>query len=209
MAAGRESKGTQGTQDRGKRAQRKRARTGAPGGTNGAARQTRGIELPVVSDRDGGAREPVHCLSCGLCCTYIAVEIDGPDSVSSAAEILWHLYHEGVSIYCEDDEWMVQIETRCQHLQDDLKCAIYEHRPTICREYDEVGCEVNAEDVGQLFFTPAEFLDWLKTHHKRVHTLLSKKYVPGEEHLQGSIGRRRRVVPFKRRFGQLRAMGER
>jgi Fe-S-cluster containining protein len=31
---------------------------------------------------------------------------------------------------------LVRIEHRCQHLQDDGRCAIYASRPAICREFD-------------------------------------------------------------------------
>ena len=100
--------------------------------------------LPVVP---APTRSAVPCLTCGLCCTYLAVEISAPDSVRAATEILWHLYHEGVSIYRDsDDEWMVQFETRCKHLAADNKCAISEQRPQICRDYAADTCEVNADD---------------------------------------------------------------
>jgi Fe-S-cluster containining protein len=129
-------------------------------------------------------RAPVPCLTCGLCCTYIAVAIDGPDSVKAATEILWHLYHDHVSVYRDsDDEWMVQFETRCRHLQSDNKCAIYETRPHICRTYSEVSCEVNADDEGMSFYSPETFLRYLSQRSRRIYALLQKSYLPGPEHL--------------------------
>ncbi|MDB4973754.1 MAG: hypothetical protein JWN48_2095 [Myxococcaceae bacterium] len=151
-------------------------------------------------------RAPVPCLTCGLCCTYIAVAIDGPDSVKSATEILWHLYHDHVSIYRDsDDEWMVQFETRCRHLQSDNKCAIYETRPHICRTYSEVTCEVNADDEGMSFYSPESFLHYLAQRSRRIYALVQKRYLPAPQHLAARTLKGVRQPPsFEKRFLALR-----
>lgn len=165
--------------------------------------------LPVIVV-DQASRKQVGCLTCALCCTYVAVEISEPSSIKSATEILWHLYHERVSVYRDaNDDWLVQFETRCRHLKDDNKCAIYETRPHICREYSEESCEVNAEDEGQTFYTPAAFLDYLKTRSTRIFRGVEKGFRPGPEHLgpyraQGSL----RMPSFQTRYKRLRQAGE-
>jgi uncharacterized protein len=161
------------------------------------------VRLPVVAER-----KPVGCLTCGLCCTYIAVSIDGPISAKAASEILWHLYHDGISIYRDgDDEWMVQFESRCRHLLPDNMCAIYEQRPHICREYSEESCEVNAEGEGVTFYAPDEFLNYLEQHHKRLYKKIAKTHMP-DRALLGRIGPIRNHEPFQARFLRLRALGE-
>jgi Fe-S-cluster containining protein len=161
--------------------------------------------LPIVSTPE---RTQVPCLSCGLCCTYLAVEISAPDTVKAATEILWHLYHHGVSVYRDsDDEWMVQFETRCKHLQSDNKCAIYEHRPQICRDYEADTCEVNADDEGRTFYDARDFLAYLKTRSSRVFSLVSKKYMPSDEHLARAAQVGPKAEPFDVRFTKLRKMG--
>jgi Fe-S-cluster containining protein len=151
-------------------------------------------------------RRQVGCLTCALCCSYIAVEIDGPDSVKAATEILWHLYHHHVSVYRDgDDDWVVQFETRCRHLLDDNKCAIYETRPHICREYSEESCEVNAEDEGQTFYTPEAFLAYLQQRNKRIYAGVRKAYMPSSEHLGAVTPPARRGPSFERRYKALRA----
>lgn len=161
--------------------------------------------LPVVAP----PREQVGCLTCGLCCTYIAVAIDGPRSAKAATEILWHLYHEGVSVYRDgDNEWMVQFEARCRHLLDDNRCAIYDQRPHICRDYSEQSCEVNADDVGITFYSPAEFLAFLAVKHKRIYKAISGTHVPSPELLGRTSGALRNREPFEARFARLRELGE-
>jgi Fe-S-cluster containining protein len=155
--------------------------------------------LPVL------AQPAIPCLSCALCCSYVAVEIDGPAKLKGATEILWYLYHPGVSVYVDEGEWMVQFETRCQHLLPDRRCGIYETRPPICREYDEVGCEVNADVVGQALYTPREYLAYLAQHHKRIHSLIKRRFLPSEESLDGRALTRARLEPFRPRYEALRA----
>jgi uncharacterized protein len=155
------------------------------------------------------ARQPeqVPCLTCALCCTYIAVAIDAPGSVRAATEILWHLYHDHVSVYRDsDDEWMVQFETRCRHLLSDNRCGIYETRPPICRTYSEVTCEVNADEEGMSFYAPDAFLAYLATRSRRIFGLVQKRYMPGPEHLaERALGRTREPPSFQRRYDALRA----
>ena len=105
----------------------------------------------------------------------------------------------------EFDEWVVQFETRCRHLQDDNKCGIYETRPQICREYSEESCEVNADDEGTTFYTPQAFLDYLKTRSKRIYAAVEKSYLPAEKHL-GAVpvpARNGRGKSFEARFRAL------
>jgi uncharacterized protein len=168
------------------------------------------IAAPVVAQPPAlQGRTQVPCLSCGLCCSYVAVEIDEPTTVKAATDILWYLYHKNICIYAEGDEWMVQIEARCQHYQDDHKCAIYETRPQICRDYDETSCEINAEEVGNVFYNPAEYLAYLKTHYKRIHSLVLKRFMPPSETLKGRSVGSKRVGPFRPRYEGLRELSSR
>jgi Fe-S-cluster containining protein len=161
--------------------------------------------LPVI---ESSPRTQLNCLTCGLCCTYLAVEISAPDSVKAATEILWHLYHESVSVYRDsDDEWMVQFETRCKHLATDNKCAIYEHRPQICRDYEADTCEVNADDEGRTFYDARDFLGYLKTRSTRLYSLVSKRFMPADEHLGRAVPGLRPMAPFDQRFAKLRKKG--
>jgi uncharacterized protein len=160
-----------------------------------------GKRLPVI----GAASAQIPCLSCSLCCHYVAVEIDGPETVRGATEMLWYLYHPGVSVYVDEGEWMVQFETRCQHLLPDKRCGIYETRPPICRQYDEVGCEVNADEVGLSLYTTREFLAYLAQHHKRIHTIIKKRYMPSEASLDGRVNMRSKLEPFRPRYEAMRA----
>jgi uncharacterized protein len=159
--------------------------------------------LPVLAAEN---QAPVACLTCALCCTYIAVAIDGPINVKAASEILWHLYHRDVSVYRDgDDEWMVQFEARCRHLGDDNGCRIYEQRPHICRTYSEQSCEVNSPDEGITFYAPDAFLAYLEKHHKRIHKELMRGFVPAPEHLGPALGPRHVGPDFEARFRSLRA----
>jgi Fe-S-cluster containining protein len=181
---------------------------GVAGDGKNAPAPKRHLPLATTADVTSASMEraPVPCLTCGLCCTYIAVAIDGPDTVKHATEILWHLYHDHVSVYRDsDDEWMVQFETRCRHLAADNKCAIYETRPHICRTYSEVTCEVNADDEGTSFYAPDQFLAYLAKRSRRIYKTVQERFMPGPEHLAPRVLAGVRNPPsFEQRFLALR-----
>jgi uncharacterized protein len=167
--------------------------------SNGQHRSPGGkLQLPVLN----GTSAPVSkasgkfgCEQCGLCCTYLAIEIDGPTTVKRATELLWYLYHQDVSLYLNDDDWMIQFETTCRHLTADRRCGVYATRPHICREFSEKECEVNTGDDGQTFYNVASFMEYLKKAKPRIYALVMKDYAPREEPAEVE-----RVHPFQRRL---------
>lgn len=182
---------------------RQRARRdndGPRGGALGTSHKSPRTSLPVLQAK----REAVPCLTCGLCCTYIALAVNGPTTVNRASELLWHLYHERVSLYRDsDDEWFVQFETRCQHLQADNKCGIYEQRPHVCREYSEKSCEINSEDAGESFYNATEFLEFLSKRRKRIYAQLNDGYAPRDPNVLEALGKKRNG-DYRKRFMVLR-----
>ena len=141
------------------------------------------VKLPVVQDAPNPAR--VSCLQCAKCCTYVAVGINGPTTPKSATEILWHLYHQGVTV-CRDDggEWYVQFEARCKNLGEGNLCAVYLNRPHICRAYDDSACEVNAPQLGLIEFKePQQFLEYLSAKKPKVYGAIAGKFVPPQHAL--------------------------
>jgi Fe-S-cluster containining protein len=162
-------------------------------------RRSEKLHLPLANApatslaASAGQNKKFGCAECGLCCTYLAIEIDGPTSVKRATELLWYLYHEGVSIYVNDDSWMVQFESRCRFLTEDRRCGIYATRPHICREFSEKECEINTGDDGHTFYAPAAFMAHLKETRPRVHALVLKGFAPPEEPKRGLYAFQRRM----------------
>jgi Fe-S-cluster containining protein len=82
------------------------------------------------------------CQTCrGKCCTYMAVEIDTPSTLSDFENIRWYCAHKNTWVYKEEGAWHVVFEGRCEFLQDDYACSIYEKRPGVCRDYKWGECE--------------------------------------------------------------------
>lgn len=88
------------------------------------------------------------------CCTYITQQIDTPTSKYDFEILLWQVSHQDVGAYKDEDGWFIIFETRCAHLEDDGRCAIYLDRPTICRSHSNDFCEYDAaaEDGFELWF---------------------------------------------------------
>jgi Fe-S-cluster containining protein len=143
-------------------------------------RKTPSQRLPLYSEAPARTGPPT-CTACGLCCTYVAIETDAPNTAKRATQLLWYVYHEGVSLYVNEDEWMVQFETTCKHLQADYRCGVYATRPHICREFSEQNCEINTGDDGHTFYTAAEFMTYLQGTRPRVHRVLEKNFAPPVE----------------------------
>lgn len=136
-------------------------------------------DLPVFAPGAPGAL--VQCPHCAQCCTYVAVEIDEPSTLRNAANILWFLYHDKVSVIMErKDRWTVQFETRCRNLGHGRLCQIYPWRPHVCREYDNRDCEVNGRGSGRTFRAPGEFLQYMRHERPRIYRLLERRFLaPG------------------------------
>jgi Fe-S-cluster containining protein len=112
-----------------------------------------------------------------LCCTYITQEVDAPKSIYDFDTWLWMLHHQDVQFYKEGKSWNLKILNRCNNLQPDGRCGIYETRPMICREHENDFCEFDAtteEDADVFFGSPADlekycrkkFKNWSKRYDK-------------------------------------------
>jgi len=74
------------------------------------------------------------------CCTYITEQLTTPRSMHDFDHMLWQLSHKGVQAYKDEDGWYLLINNPCTHILPDGHCAIYDDRPTICREYSNDYC---------------------------------------------------------------------
>ena len=91
-----------------------------------------------------------------ICCTYVTQHIDTPRSKADFRQLLWQVSHQNVKIYKDDDGWTLLVDGKCQHLQVNGDCGIYE-------DY----CEFDApsEDGFELYFQ--DYHDLLKYCKKR------------------------------------------
>jgi Fe-S-cluster containining protein len=103
------------------------------------------------------------CRECGgLCCKTFAVIIDKPECEEDYEHFKWYLYHTGTSVFMDKDgDWNVEVHLPCKHLGDASKCRIYDERPPICREYNELECD-DGPDVKIEFKTPEEVDEYVK-----------------------------------------------
>lgn len=112
------------------------------------------------------------CPPCGKCCRYVAVGIDGPVSVSGVSTALWLVYHRSVSIYqSHDGDWFVLFPAECGNLLPDGLCAVYAHRPQVCRDYDVDGCEGTSDEPPEKlrFDDGATLVAWLREKRRALH----------------------------------------
>lgn len=101
------------------------------------------------------------------CCTYVTQHMDTPRSKEDFRQLLWQVSHENIKLYKDDDGWTLLVDGKCQHLQVNGDCGIYDERPDICREHTNDYCEFDApsEDGFELYFE--NYFDLLKYCKKR------------------------------------------
>ena len=109
---------------------------------------------------------PPPCSTCdGLCCRYVAIELDKPTDKRDFDNIRWYLLHKNVQVFQDlEKDWFIEFITPCEQLDHDNRCMIYEHRPRLCKEHGEppILCEKQDNPYHRLFKTVAEFDAYLK-----------------------------------------------
>lgn len=99
------------------------------------------------------------CRKCGAkCCRYFCFEIDTPESFDEYDDIRWFLLHENISVHIDKGDWYISIANRCEALDEDNRCRVYEDRPLICRKYSMSDCDFTDGHYGYdaLFETPEQ-----------------------------------------------------
>jgi Fe-S-cluster containining protein len=117
-----------------------------------------------------GASLCEHCTA--KCCQYFALPIDTPTTRKDFEFIRWFLLHERAAIFTEDDDWYLLVYARCKNLQPDNRCANYEMRPQVCRDYATENCEYEDEWTYERYFETPEQVE------EYAEAVLPKK--PGE-----------------------------
>jgi hypothetical protein len=105
------------------------------------------------------------------CCTYVTQAIDTPRGMEDFDVLLWQIAHPNVEVYKDEDGWFLMFTaTPCSFLLPGGRCGIYEHRPQICRDHDNDGCEFEGQaghDDFELYFQTYESLDqWCRKRFK-------------------------------------------
>ena len=105
-----------------------------------------------------------------ICCTYITEAIDTQRSKTDFRHLLWQVSHQNIEIYKDDSGWYLLISGRCQHIQENGACGIYDDRPESCREYSNDWCEFDeSAEKGFIhhFRNYQELLSYCKKRYKR------------------------------------------
>ena len=115
-----------------------------------------------------------HCAA--ACCRYVAIPLDKPTSQRDYDDMRWYLMHEGITVFVEEGDWYIQFQTRCKNIGRDNRCAAYETRPQICREYDAGECDYSptAYSYDHLFTHPKQIEEYYKQRTGKILRTLQK-----------------------------------
>ncbi len=131
--------------------------------------------------------EKKNCDACsGLCCKYVALEIDCPEDEEDFEDIKWYVLHEKVAVYVEDDgTWNLEFITPCKYVNEDGKCSVHEEftnnpeikRPNICKEFNVDVCPFHNEYNEKYRFEKIEDVEnYIKNVFKK-----GKHFIPEDE----------------------------
>ncbi len=117
------------------------------------------------------ARRPKRTLPCAecnaLCCRYMAVEVDTPETEEDYDDVRWYLLHRNVRVLIDrEGDWLVAFDSPCEWLGEDGRCRDYEHRPLLCRSYPhgKDPCEFEGGLFVAEFATVEEFDAWRRAN---------------------------------------------
>ncbi|MCR4414144.1 MAG: YkgJ family cysteine cluster protein [Thermoguttaceae bacterium] len=113
-----------------------------------------GRRKPRREELNPGDNLCAHCSA--KCCKYFALPIDTPTEWADFEYIRWFLFHERAAVFVENGDWYLLVYTRCKHLREDNRCAIYPARPNVCREYSTTNCEYEDDWVYDHYFETSE-----------------------------------------------------
>lgn len=105
------------------------------------------------------------CENCAaLCCKYIVLDIDTPEELKDFENIKWYVVHKNTEVFVDDEGvWNIRFLTKCDQLDKNNKCKIYQTRPEICKEFSSKTCPQNKEYEEILTFKKIEDVeDYIK-----------------------------------------------
>ena len=66
------------------------------------------------------------CNDCGVCCDYVAVEIDPPTSFKDYENIHWYLVHRDITVYIDwEGDWFIEFMSPCENQTASKTCEIW------------------------------------------------------------------------------------
>lgn len=98
--------------------------------------------IPEHPERMNDAEVLATCQRCrATCCTYMAIEIDEPETVEEFENIRWYCAHKETWVFMEEETWYVVFNSPCDKLNADFSCSIHATRPQVCRDHEFGDCD--------------------------------------------------------------------
>ncbi len=93
----------------------------------------------------------------------MAIELKKPKTKKDYENIKWYIFHKNCFVYVDaDGEWLLQINTPCEKLDEEGFCTVYDTRPPMCRDYSVRDCFMNKSEMKHIFFTEKDYDKYLK-----------------------------------------------
>lgn len=118
--------------------------------------------LCVVKMNNGGKREKVNPRICSISCHNVNIEMEYPRTRGQAESYLWYLYHDAEVYIDNDNDWYLNVPSRCNQLLKGGVCGVAGRQPEICGQHSGNGARKLDDVVRYRFTTERELLAYLK-----------------------------------------------
>jgi Fe-S-cluster containining protein len=83
------------------------------------------------------------CIKCNaVCCRSVAIQWHEPKDKEDWEHIKWLVSHKNIHVYKDnEDDWIIEFFTDCEHLDKKNLCRIYHKRMDICQDLQTDECE--------------------------------------------------------------------
>lgn len=131
---------------------------------------------PINKKTPGNKATLKDCSDCpALCCHDLSVTILKPTTRKEIEDLMWHLNYDSVGVYIRNRRWHLIIKGRCQYLDENNLCTIYDKRFDTCRNHKPPYCERYDDWYDILFTDPFELEEYLMKEKERWNRKSKKK----------------------------------
>jgi len=101
------------------------------------------------------------------------IQIPAPNTPDDFNDIRWYFYHKpAVVLIDNENDWIVELPIKCEQLDENGKCKIYNKRPSVCQALKLKDCPANIDDIKEKFQNDDDYKKWLEKNHPDVKRMI-------------------------------------
>jgi len=116
------------------------------------------------------------CHDCpALCCSDLEEAIVRPRTIEEVDNLKWELHFSNTKAFIRNGRWYKLTLGRCEYLDENNLCAIYDTRPKICRDHNPPECEFYGAIYDTMFEGPEDLQKHIDKEKRRIKRRRKKR----------------------------------